>query len=471
VTVRDKTGTSGRGTPRVPPATSATGDHKVAVTGADPTPDYLAAKLTGDANITLTVIPGEQLKIGVTGTFPGKYPVPDNVFAINDDLDPTKFLNVQLAGQATGTTQTIVTTATVSRPFRLPDISGTAVVSEDVTGFTYIGGQKTQDNGSNARVQLQSNIANGSQYRSSQYGANVGVPGISTFKSRGASFPTLAACLPGDVIFRATAASVTQTGTIPLGGMISIQIPTDFPQTGQSWNATEFEIQLVPYTSATNGRRVSFKVTAGGEAQTLAGIRVGGPLVVSLGPNPPGQLNKGALISSGNGDPNGSVTGSVSDLWCRLDGGPGTTLYTKEAGAATNTGWSPITLPSYFNQLAASTVLPFGAPVVLHSLILTPRANHFFLINYTVTAFNQIVAFGTATATFELWIDGVMVSQANESITNNVEYGSTGITFRTGPLTAAPHTIEIRGSSNDVTGMVSVPIPGNSNLLVQEVAA
>ena len=44
-------------------------------------------------------------------------------------------------------------------------------------------------------------------------------------------------------------------------------------------------------------------------------------------------------ISQGTGAPNGVVTGSVGALYLRLDGGAATTLYVKESGANTNTGW------------------------------------------------------------------------------------------------------------------------------------
>jgi hypothetical protein len=46
-----------------------------------------------------------------------------------------------------------------------------------------------------------------------------------------------------------------------------------------------------------------------------------------------------ALISWGTGSPNGAVVAAVGALFLRLDGGAGTTLYVKESGANTNTGW------------------------------------------------------------------------------------------------------------------------------------
>jgi hypothetical protein len=43
----------------------------------------------------------------------------------------------------------------------------------------------------------------------------------------------------------------------------------------------------------------------------------------------------------GLGDPNGAVTGNVGDLFQRLDGSPGSTLYVKEADDGATAGWSP----------------------------------------------------------------------------------------------------------------------------------
>ena len=47
----------------------------------------------------------------------------------------------------------------------------------------------------------------------------------------------------------------------------------------------------------------------------------------------------GPRILTGAGNPNGSVTGSPGDLYTNTSGGAGTTLYVKESGANTNTGW------------------------------------------------------------------------------------------------------------------------------------
>lgn len=39
------------------------------------------------------------------------------------------------------------------------------------------------------------------------------------------------------------------------------------------------------------------------------------------------------------GDPNGNVTGDIGDSCINTGGGAGTTLYIKESGNGTNTGW------------------------------------------------------------------------------------------------------------------------------------
>lgn len=47
------------------------------------------------------------------------------------------------------------------------------------------------------------------------------------------------------------------------------------------------------------------------------------------------------LLYRGNGSPEGVVAAPVGALYQRRDGGPGTTLYTKETGTG-NTGWAPV---------------------------------------------------------------------------------------------------------------------------------
>lgn len=44
-------------------------------------------------------------------------------------------------------------------------------------------------------------------------------------------------------------------------------------------------------------------------------------------------------IKSGYGSPENAVQGRIGNLYLRLDGGASTTLYVKESGAGTDTGW------------------------------------------------------------------------------------------------------------------------------------
>lgn len=128
------------------------------------------------------------------------------------------------------------------------------------------------DNGSSAGVQLTSIFANQSQFRSSQYGANTGNPGISTFKSRGATPGTLVPVAVGDVIFGITAVGVTGNSSppgIPLSGLIQIvasSVPTTPVVTG-GWIGTDYTLQLVSKNGPSNGRRKVFRINSEGVPQ------------------------------------------------------------------------------------------------------------------------------------------------------------------------------------------------------------
>jgi len=50
-------------------------------------------------------------------------------------------------------------------------------------------------------------------------------------------------------------------------------------------------------------------------------------------------LGNGVTISQGSGSPNGMVTGSPGDLYLNKSGGASNTLFVKESGLNTNTGW------------------------------------------------------------------------------------------------------------------------------------
>lgn len=50
-----------------------------------------------------------------------------------------------------------------------------------------------------------------------------------------------------------------------------------------------------------------------------------------------GELRNGFFV--GTGTPEANVTASVGAVYRRLDGGAATSLYVKESGVNTNTGW------------------------------------------------------------------------------------------------------------------------------------
>ena len=53
-----------------------------------------------------------------------------------------------------------------------------------------------------------------------------------------------------------------------------------------------------------------------------------------------GVFINGQRFYSDSGDPNGAVSATVGSVYTRTDGGAGTTLYIKETGAATSSGWA-----------------------------------------------------------------------------------------------------------------------------------
>lgn len=62
------------------------------------------------------------------------------------------------------------------------------------------------------------------------------------------------------------------------------------------------------------------------------------PIQVSSSGTPSGGLT-GGNIMAGEGDPNGSVIGWMGDLYLNRLGGASVTLWTKESGNGTTSGW------------------------------------------------------------------------------------------------------------------------------------
>lgn len=51
------------------------------------------------------------------------------------------------------------------------------------------------------------------------------------------------------------------------------------------------------------------------------------------------SLYAGLTFKTGTGSPEAAVAAQIGSLYLRQDGGANTTLYVKESGAGTNTGW------------------------------------------------------------------------------------------------------------------------------------
>ena len=265
-----------------------------------------------------------------------------------------------------------------------------AVFAQALTGLVLIGAQ-TQIGGSNAGIQYSSAVANRGAARLNQFGNNAGVPGVVGFKSRGATVPVLASVLAGDTLWRATGIGVTGNNVnVPNAAFISITVAASGPTATQV--PCQYDLEL---TNAAGTRQLCFQVSTEGEARTLAGIRAGGPNTT-----PATIATASALIRSGNGDPNNVITGSVGDVWYRLDGGASTTLYVKESGAATNTGWVAYGAPGVLKGAGNPNVLgvlgspgdiytdttdPVGSLYVKRSGVATTSG--WFLVSKNVTPF------------------------------------------------------------------------------------
>lgn len=85
--------------------------------------------------------------------------------------------------------------------------------------------------------------------------------------------------------------------------------------------------QTGAFTSA--GSRFFQKITDA--LNGTSGVAAAGVSQVTLG--------TGQTLFYGPGDPTGVVSGNIGDQYTNSAGGAGTTLYVKETGAGTNTGW------------------------------------------------------------------------------------------------------------------------------------
>jgi hypothetical protein len=218
---------------------------------------------------------------GPTGTFSGNL-IDATTFIVNQ-TDPTKRLGFNMGGGAPGTTTTLATSQTTNLNMITPDIDGTVLVVQSGTNEVFIGGPTGPLHGSGSGIQYSTLVANRGQIRFNQYGVNAGIPGISTFKSRATTIGGLAPVIPGDVIYRASAVGVTDNLSIPLSGLISINVASNGVPVGQGYIATDYELQLVSLDGPANGRRPVYKMTSEGVTQLLETTSAGPHTTVPSG--------------------------------------------------------------------------------------------------------------------------------------------------------------------------------------------
>ena len=148
--------------------------------------------------------------------------------------------------------------------------------------------------GSNAGVQYSTTKANRAQFRGNQFGPNAAAAGITGFKSRAAVIGNGPGGFVGvqdnDHLFRITAIGVApDNASIPLAGLLTIQVPPGGSVAPNPWCSTELELQLVPLEGPGNGAKVMFKITSQGvpvlrESALPLGGRAAGTVVLGAGP-------------------------------------------------------------------------------------------------------------------------------------------------------------------------------------------
>jgi hypothetical protein len=183
-----------------------------------------------------------------------------NTFELRDDTNTTRF--------------------SVSRSTGDVFIAPPTVPATD--GFLFMGNNGVL-HGSASRVQLSSLVASGAQFRGNQYGANAGVPGISTFKSRGLTIGSLGGIIAGDVMGGWTAVGVAPDNvSIPLAATLQFRVPLNFVPAAQNWAPSELSLELVSVLGPINGRRLLFKVSSEGEVQSIF-LQPGRPAATQAG--------------------------------------------------------------------------------------------------------------------------------------------------------------------------------------------
>ena len=151
-----------------------------------------------------------------------------------------------------------------------------------------------------------------------------------------------------------TAVNGTATTAMRSDAAPALDLTANYTMTGAwTWNYTGTGASLYLYANSTNWQ-ASIGYTGSAEFLINTVSFSGAPsLGLAVGGNRYLQITagdvaiqfgatftiNGAIIRASTGSPNGVVTGNVGDMYLDKNGGAGTTLYIKESGSGTNTGW------------------------------------------------------------------------------------------------------------------------------------
>lgn len=274
--------------------TTTTGVLSIAVAGTDyAAPTSGSTLLAGNGaggftNVTSSSVSGANVTLGGT-------------LAVGDVTGGT-YNKVTITAPATGSTLTIADgkTATFSNSIT---IAGTDSSTLNVGGGGALGTAAFKNTGTSGNTVPLLDAAN--TFSAAQTVTSLTATGGAIYGSGSHQIGWLGRSLwfsPSDGVMRLDSSGAT-TPRIALGGTSS-----SFPALKRSSDA--LETRLADDSAYTTHRALTFSV------------------------------NNACVIRSGSGTPEGSVTGNVCDLYLRTDGGASTTLYVKESGASTNTGWA-----------------------------------------------------------------------------------------------------------------------------------
>jgi hypothetical protein len=100
-----------------------------------------------------------------------------------------------------------------------------------------------------------------------------------------------------------------------------------------------YSLLLMGNADAFGGANTDFWMEAANTLLLSGGVPYGNQPNLRLQVDGTTVLNGNCTLRTGSAAPNSAVNGNICDLYLRTTGGAGTTLYVKESGAGTNTGW------------------------------------------------------------------------------------------------------------------------------------